>query len=154
MTSQEENSIAPIEVNISGHESLQPEGQKKSVTVYEINVSQGDQAWTISRRYNEFFNLRYQLRKACPEVSKIKFPGKTLITNKQSATLDKRQGQLKLWLQQVLQVPEILGSIDLLLFLEAIPAIGINGTWVLQENQGMSFRLRVFVTYMSCRFHR
>jgi len=67
---------------------------------FTIHDAQTNKTYHASRRYNEFDSLRAELVKSHPEVSKIPFPGKTLLrsSSMSAVTIRNRSETLQQWL--------------------------------------------------------
>lgn len=71
-----------------------------NVTFYKIEINVGDIKWTVSHRYNEFFELHNQL--ICDHgVSKDILPSKKIIRNKCPQFIENRRKGLEEYLIKV-----------------------------------------------------
>jgi hypothetical protein len=86
-------------LNLVGYEIID-----KTYCTYVLEIKWGQQIKTISKRYSEFYNLNYTLRKekAIDAETCSSFPGKTWFSNLEEKFLKQRQVQLGKWLDDCL----------------------------------------------------
>lgn len=76
--------------------------KKRPFALYEIDVSDGDNEWLLSKRYSEFWQLS-QAMKALGIKTRANFPGRRLFKSADSAVIEQRKQALTAYLQELLK---------------------------------------------------
>jgi hypothetical protein len=115
-----------MEATIISYNQKEVENEKPYI-VYNIRCKMDGVEWTISKRYNDFYQLQKTLLKTTtPNVHKelASFPGKMMFGNKKSEKLERRKFNLQVWLDTVLTNSETSESRDVHFFLETKKHVG------------------------------
>ena len=84
--------------------------ERYGFTLYSIGITNGQQAWTIYRRYSDFVSLNGKLRMLFSHI-RLKLPPKRILRNNFDATfLAKRQAGLEKFMKQLLSIPALLDN--------------------------------------------
>ncbi|TDL28105.1 hypothetical protein BD410DRAFT_782067 [Rickenella mellea] len=117
------NRLVPGRTKVAIVNSTVGEEEGKSVVRYLIEVQQlamdGSFAsgWVVARRYNEFFIMHQCLRERYLMVKNLDFPGKRLVTHLSNNFVDARRVALEKYLQNLLSIPMVCESGELMAFL-------------------------------------
>eukprot|EP00981_Chlorochromonas_danica_P014418 scaffold7965_cov159-Ochromonas_danica.AAC.2 len=92
--------------------------QNQDHTVYVIRVTTPLRAWTIKRRYRDFYYLDRELRKHHPNLRFPPLPPKRYLRSSSDPEIvDQRRDQLEKYLSLLIRLPQIWTRNDLVLFL-------------------------------------
>ena len=91
---------------------------KKTATFYKVEVKSNitQNAWTLEKRYSEFYSIHEKLLKLFPRLPKI--PGKTFTRLKSEEGLSKRKELLEAFLRECVKRRDILQNTEFQTFLE------------------------------------
>nr|AVV27013.1 Rheb [Roombia sp. NY0200] len=101
------------------------ESPQKPFTVYTIQVTHGSSAWTIHRRYNQFFNLFNKLREQFPSID-FHFPPKKAFRNMESDVIQQRKQHLQQFLDLVVAEQMIFESSGVVYFFDRSVDVSYN----------------------------
>ncbi|KAL8756029.1 MAG: hypothetical protein Q9184_004629 [Pyrenodesmia sp. 2 TL-2023] len=97
------------------------DGQEYALYVIEVTRKTNEQisaaSWAVARRYSEFHDLHYRLRRLYPAVRDLDFPRRRLVMKLQRDFLHKRRISLQNYLRELLRLPAVCQSRDLRAFL-------------------------------------
>lgn len=92
--------------------------QNQDHTEYVIRVTTALRAWTIKRRYRDFYYLDRELRKHHPNLRFPPLPPKRYLRSSSDPEIvDQRKDQLEQYLSLLIRLPQIWTRNDLVLFL-------------------------------------
>jgi len=77
--------------------------------LYSIEITNGQQTWTIHRRYADFARLNAKLKKLFSHI-RLKLPPKRIIRNFDPVFLNKRQAGLEEFMRKLFSLPEAVES--------------------------------------------
>jgi len=102
----------------------------KEYTTYLVKVQAGDKIWTLSKRYNAFFQFYEGVQAVFPGVSLPDFPPRLVWHTPQDIEL--RRQKLQDFLQDIISVPRLRNCWPVLFFLEVKQSMGhSNGKKIL-----------------------
>ncbi|KAL8718100.1 MAG: hypothetical protein Q9225_004722, partial [Loekoesia sp. 1 TL-2023] len=97
------------------------DGQEFALYIIEVTRKTNEQmsaaSWAVARRYSEFHDLHYRLRRLYSAVRELDFPRRRLVMKLQRDFLHKRRISLENYLRELLRLPAVCQSRDLRAFL-------------------------------------
>lgn len=102
------NTLANFQISIP--RAVLQKTKTKNFYVYEINLrsKDGNEAWTIFKRYRDFHKLHKQLKKEHLQIKILDFPPKKKIGNLDFDFVEERRQRLQIYIRHVLQnLPEV-----------------------------------------------
>ncbi|CRL04720.1 CLUMA_CG017780, isoform A [Clunio marinus] len=102
------NNLANFQISIP-RATLQ-KTKTKNYYIYEINLrsKNGDESWTIFKRYRDFHKLHKNLKKEYLQIKVLDFPPKKKIGNLDFDFVEERRQRLQVYIRHVLQnLPEL-----------------------------------------------
>ena len=119
MSSTRVNTIGNFQISIP--RAVLQKTKTKNYYIYEINLrtKNGNESWTIFKRYRDFHSLHKQIRKKYLQIKVLDFPPKKKIGNLDFDFVEDRRQRLQVYIRHVLQnIPE-LAHCDSRMLLEA-----------------------------------
>lgn len=121
------NLLRTTKVNTLGHfqisipRAVLQKTKTKNFYIYEINLrsKNGDESWTIFKRYRDFHQLHKQLKKQHLQIKVLDFPPKKKLGNLDFDFVEERRQRLQVYIRHVLQNLPELASCDNRVLLEA-----------------------------------
>lgn len=121
------NLFRATKVNTLGHfqisipRAVLQKTKTKNFYIYEINLrsKNGDESWTIFKRYRDFHQLHKQLKKQHLQIKVLDFPPKKKLGNLDFDFVEERRQRLQVYIRHVLQNLPELASCDNRVLLEA-----------------------------------
>lgn len=121
------NLFRTTKVNTLGHfqisipRAVLQKTKTKNFYIYEINLrsKNGDESWTIFKRYRDFHQLHKQLKKQHLQIKVLDFPPKKKLGNLDFDFVEERRQRLQVYIRHVLQNLPELASCDNRVLLEA-----------------------------------
>lgn len=119
LTSNKVNTLANLQISIP--RAVLQKTKTKNYYIYEINIrsKNGDESWTVFKRYRDFHTLHKQLKKQHLQIKVLDFPPKKKLGNLDFDFVEERRQRLQVYIRHVLQNLPELASCDSRKFLEA-----------------------------------
>lgn len=119
LNSNKVNTLANLQISIP--RAVLQKTKTKNYYIYEINIrsKNGEESWTVFKRYRDFHTLHKQLKKQHLQIKVLDFPPKKKIGNLDFDFVEERRQRLQVYIRHVLQNLPELATCDSRKFLEA-----------------------------------
>lgn len=119
LSSNKVNTLANLHISIP--RAVLQKTKTKNFYVYEINLrsKNGEETWTLFKRYRDFHSLHKQLKKQHIQIKALDFPPKKKLGNLDFDFVEERRQRLQVYLRHVVQNLPELASCENRKFLEA-----------------------------------
>lgn len=119
LSSNKVNTLANLHISIP--RAVLQKTKTKNYYVYEINLKSknGEETWTLFKRYRDFYSLHKQLKKQHLQIKVLDFPPKKKLGNMDFDFVEERRQRLQVYIRHVVQNLPELASCENRKFLEA-----------------------------------